>query len=33
MSFERQAWVDAVLINPGGPDLEAYVEARLNEGA
>ncbi len=28
LSFERQAWVDAVLKNPS-PDLEAYLQSRL----
>ena len=31
MAFERQAWLDAVLRNPQGPDLEAYLALRLNE--
>lgn len=31
MCFERQAWVDAVLANPSGPDIDAYLAARLNE--
>lgn len=30
MAFERQAWLDAVLQNPDGPDLEAYLDARLD---
>jgi hypothetical protein len=29
MAFERQAWLDAVLANSDGPDLERYLEARL----
>ncbi len=29
LSFERQAWVDTVLNNPDGPDLEAYLMSRL----
>lgn len=29
--FERQAWIDLVLGNPSGPDLEAYLNRRLNE--
>lgn len=28
--FERQAWLEHVLANPNGPDLEAYLSARLN---
>ena len=31
IGFERQAWIDAVLANPTGPDLEAYLRHRLNE--
>ena len=30
ISFERQSWVDAVLNNPEGPDLEGYLECRLS---
>lgn len=30
-SFERQAWIDTVLNNPAGPDLEAYLQQRLNK--
>lgn len=30
ISFERQAWVDTVLNNPVGPDLEAYFAQQLN---
>ena len=33
MSFERDAWFDNVIANPVGPDLEAYINARLNEDA
>jgi hypothetical protein len=33
MAFERQAWLDHVLQNPRGPNLEAYLEHRLNEDA
>ena len=29
--FERQAWIDKVLNNPAGPDLEAYLNQHLNE--
>ncbi len=31
MCFERQAWLDSVLKNPQGPDLERYLESRLSE--
>jgi hypothetical protein len=31
LCFERQAWLDAVLANPAGPDLEAYLTRQLNE--
>jgi hypothetical protein len=31
MSFERQAWLDTVLKNPRGPDLDAYLERQLDE--
>ncbi len=31
LCFERQAWVDAVLNNPEGPDLERYLAYRLSE--
>jgi prepilin-type processing-associated H-X9-DG protein len=31
MAFERQAWVDTVLKRHGGPDVEAYLQQRLNE--
>ena len=30
IAFERQAWLDAVLAQPTGPDLEAYLACRLN---
>lgn len=30
IAFERQAWVDKVLANPSGPDLDAYLDERLN---
>lgn len=30
MAHERDAWYDAVLTNPQGPDLEAYVQRRLD---
>lgn len=29
MSFERQAWVEHVLANPAGPDIEAYLRHRM----
>ncbi|HEV2800932.1 MAG TPA: hypothetical protein VGW12_10570 [Pyrinomonadaceae bacterium] len=29
--FEREAWLDAVLKNQSGADLEAYLARRLNE--
>ena len=31
LCFERQAWVDAILNNPEGPDLERYLAYRLDE--
>ncbi|EEF62684.1 hypothetical protein [Pedosphaera parvula] len=31
MAFERKAWVDCVLRNYKSPDLEAYLQQRLNE--
>jgi len=33
MWFEREAWVETVLANPAGPDVEEYLECRLNEDA
>ena len=33
LSFERDAWVEAVLANPSGPDVEAYLARTLNEDA
>ena len=30
-AFERQAWIDCVLANPAGPDLDAYLARQLNE--
>ena len=33
LSFERDSWVEAVLANPAGPDLERYLARRLNEDA
>lgn len=29
-AFERQAWVELVLNNPSGPDLDAYCGRQLN---
>jgi hypothetical protein len=31
MAFERRAWLDSVLANPRGPDLERYLRAQLND--
>lgn len=31
MAFERRAWVDTVLANPQGPDLDAYLAQHLDE--
>jgi hypothetical protein len=33
MAFERQAWIDAVLANRAGPDLDAYYARRLSDDA
>ncbi len=30
VAYERDAWVQHVLMNPGGPDIEAYLAAQLN---
>jgi hypothetical protein len=30
IGFERQAWVETVLKNPAGPDLDAYLARRLD---
>lgn len=30
MGFERDAWLDTVLANPAGPDLDAYLDRRLD---
>lgn len=30
LSFERQAWVETVLANPEGPDVEAYLACTYN---
>ena len=29
IAFERKAWVDSVLANPSGPDLDAYLDLQL----
>lgn len=29
IAFEREAWLDAVLRNPQGPDLDHYLDARF----
>ncbi|MEL7314055.1 MAG: isochorismatase [Cyanobacteria bacterium J06559_3] len=29
LAFERQAWIDTVLANPSGPDLDAYLTRQL----
>lgn len=29
-AFEREAWLECVLGNPGGPDLEAYLARRCD---
>lgn len=31
IGFERDCWVDMILANPKGPDLEGYLARRLNE--
>jgi hypothetical protein len=31
IGFERRAWIDCVLANPGGPDVEMYLMQQLNE--
>ena len=31
IAFERAAWVQHMLANPRGPDLEAYLVAQLDE--
>jgi hypothetical protein len=33
LCHERTAWLDHVLRNPAGPDLDAYLADRLNEDA
>ena len=29
-AFERQAWIETVLMRPGAPDLDGYFERHLN---
>jgi hypothetical protein len=31
--FERNAWVEKVLANPHGPDIEMYLKKRLSDQA
>ena len=31
VEFERRAWIEDVLANPGGPDFERYLKRRLDE--
>lgn len=31
LCFERQAWIETMLANPAGPDLDAYLARQLNE--
>ncbi len=31
VDFERRAWIEDVLANPNGPDLERYLARRLDE--
>jgi hypothetical protein len=33
VEFERAAWLETVLTNPTGPDLDAYLARRLSEEA
>ncbi len=30
IGFERDAWLDAGLNNPAGPDLNRYMQTQLN---
>jgi hypothetical protein len=30
IDFERRAWLEDVLANPGGPDIERYMQRQLN---
>ena len=32
-AFERKAWLECVLRNPSGPDLERYLSTLMNEDA
>jgi hypothetical protein len=31
VDFERRAWLEDVLANPAGPDIQRYLERRLDE--
>lgn len=31
LCFERQAWIDNVLANPKGPDLDTYTKCKLDD--
>lgn len=31
IDFERRAWLETVLTNPRGPDLDAYLRAQMSE--
>lgn len=31
LAFERRAWVDTMLNNPNGPNLEQYLSTQMNE--
>jgi hypothetical protein len=33
LCFEREAWIECVLKHPADPDVEAYLEARLDSDA
>jgi hypothetical protein len=33
LSFERDAWIECVLANPTGPDMEEYLARTLDEDA
>jgi hypothetical protein len=33
LCFEREAWLNTMLANPNGPNLNAYLVQRLNEDA
>lgn len=30
IGFERQAWIDCVLANPNGPDIDAYLRRQMD---